>query len=198
MIICYVIIIVKAKLPDLNLGNYFNSNDFMEQKFNSANTNLGEKLHKLYNNIEKDPYSNYQFDLDFFYFLTESIISDYIPIVKQFNSVRSVKSATKKDLIRRLEKGKKYIDENFQRDIEIINVANEAHISQYHFFRLFRNVYNISPLQYIKQKKMEKAKGLIHKMPINQIANEVGYNDIFSFSKAYKKHFGYAPSETLK
>ncbi|MBK6364670.1 MAG: AraC family transcriptional regulator [Saprospiraceae bacterium] len=32
-------------------------------------------------------------------------------------------------------------------------------------------------------------------IPISQLAMEVGYSDIFTFSKAYKQHFGFPPSQ---
>ena len=186
-----------TNIPDLNLGNYFNSSNFMEQQFSSSNINFGRKLIQLENILSKKPHEDHIFNKEFYYRLIEDIIADYIPLVKQFQSLRSIKSSTKKDLLRKLSLGKSFIDENFYSDIQIVDIAATAHISQYHFFRLFRNVYNISPLQYLIKKRMEKAQELLLKMPINQIALELGYQDIFSFSKAYKKFYGIAPSKTI-
>jgi transcriptional regulator GlxA family with amidase domain len=58
-------------------------------------------------------------------------------------------------------------------------------------------VYGVSPYQYIKQKRMQLAQDLLqkHRMPLAHLAIEVGYSDIFAFSKAYKQYFGYAPSQ---
>jgi len=186
-----------TNVPDLDLGNYFNSSNFMEQQFRSSNQNFGRNLIQLENTLTKNPHDDYCFNNDFFYLLIEAIIADYIPLVKQFQNLRSIKASTKKDLLRKLSLGKSFIDENFYSDIQIVDIAASAHISQYHFFRLFRNAYNISPLQYLIKKRMEKAQELLPKMPINQIALELGYQDIFSFSKAYKKFYGIAPSKTI-
>ena len=46
--------------------------------------------------------------------------------------------------------------------------------------------------------RMEKAKFMIEeKRPLTEIALSVGYSDIYQFSRAYKKFYGYSPS-TLK
>jgi len=165
-----------------------------------ANTShLGIQLKQLDTIIQQNPYDNYMFDHEFYYRLSEGIIADYIPVVRQFQSIRSIKSETKKDLLRKLAKGKTFIDLYYKMEIDIARVAAESNISQYHFFRLFRDVYGFSPYQYIKQKRMEAAKAILLKqrLPLAQLAMEVGYSDIYSFSKAYKQYFGYPPSQRI-
>ena len=100
-------------------------------------------------------------------------------------------------MLQKLAKGKSFIEQYFTVDIDIKKVARESGISEYHFYRLFKNVYGISPYQYLKQKRLEMAKIMLKKdnIPISQLAMEVGYSDIFTFSKAYKQHFGFPPSQ---
>lgn len=186
-----------TNIADLSLDNFFHSQDFLEQQFDANNTQLGAQLKQLDNIIKHNPYQDYEFDNEFYYRLSEGIVSDYIPVVKQFRSLRCIKSETKKDLLRRIAKGKSFIDQYYAQEIDIAQVALESNISQYHFFRLFKTVYGVSPYQYIKQKRMLKAQELLKKQkwPMAQLAIEVGYSDIFSFSKAYKQFFGYAPSQ---
>lgn len=181
---------------DLSLDNFFHSDDFLEKQFDAKGTYLGHQLSQLDHIIKNNPYHEYEFEPEFYYRLSEGIISDYIPLVKQFRTLRCIKSETKKDLLRRLTKGKEFLDQNFTSEIDIEKVAVESNISQYHFFRLFKTVFGVSPYQYLKQKRLFKAQELLrsHRMPLAQLALEVGYSDIFSFSKAYKQQFGYAPS----
>lgn len=188
-----------TNISDLTLGRYFNSQDFLEQQFTAKTSYLGFQLKQLDTTIQKNPYENYQFDHEFYYKLSEGIIADYIPVVRQFQSIRSVKSETKKDLLRKLAKGKAFIELYYKMEIDIARVAEESNISQYHFFRLFREVYGVSPYQYIKQKRMEAAKAMLLKqrLPLAQLAMEVGYSDIYSFSKAYKQYFGCPPSISI-
>ncbi|MBL0099646.1 MAG: helix-turn-helix transcriptional regulator [Saprospiraceae bacterium] len=77
-------------------------------------------------------------------------------------------------------------------------VAVESIFQQIIFFRLFKDVYGVSPYQYIKQKRMLKANDIMKKnrLPLAQLAMEVGYSDIFSFNKAYKQYFGCSPTQS--
>ncbi len=188
-----------TNISDLTLDRYFNSQDFLEQQYTAKTTHLGSQLIHLDNMIQKNPYDNYQFDPEFYYRLSEGIVADYIPVVKQFQAIRSVKSETKKDLLRKLAKGKTFIELYYKMEIDIARVAEESNISQYHFFRLFRDVYGVSPYQFIKQKRMQAASEILLKqrLPLAQLAMEVGYSDIFSFSKAYKQYFGCPPSQSI-
>jgi AraC family transcriptional regulator len=182
--------------PDIDLDKYFMTSAFMECHGHHANGHLGASLNKLGEIIHKNPNTDYVFETEFYYNICENIISDCKPIYKQLQAIGSVKSDTKKDLLRRLSTGKKFIDHQFTASIDISQVAVEAQISQYHFYRLFKNVYGISPYQYIKQRRLNLAKAYIEQgsQSISEIAYMVGYSDIFSLSKAYKQHFGKAPT----
>ncbi|MBK7800327.1 MAG: helix-turn-helix transcriptional regulator [Saprospiraceae bacterium] len=198
-----VVAIYKApdtNIADLALDNFFNSPDFLEHHLQSSQTHLGKQLNHLDAILLKNPYGDYEFSKEFFYKLSEGVIADYIPVVKQLQSIRCVKSTTKRDLLKKLAKGKSFIDLYFAMDIDVSKIAVESNLSQYHFFRLFKNTYGQSPYQYIKQKRMQKANELLKKqsIPLANLATEVGYSDIHSFSKAFKQFFGKAPSKALE
>ena len=64
--------------------------------------------------------------------------------------------------------------------------------------KLFAEKMNTTPFNYITKVRMEHAHDLAReRFPINEIAHLVGYADIYQFSRAYKKHFGYSPSKTV-
>lgn len=64
-----------------------------------------------------------------------------------------------------------------------------------HLHRLFQKRFSKSPIQYLIYLRMERAKYLlVHTTwSIEQIAEQVGYNDIFNFSKRFKKSVGLPP-----
>ena len=188
-----------TNIADLSLDTFFHSENFLEWQFDCRFTCLGQHLKRLEHIIMRDPYHGYTFEHEFYYNLSENIISDYIPLIKQFRNIRCVKNETKKDLLRRLTKGKEFLEQHYCEELDIEKVANESNISQYHFFRLFRSVYGVSPYQYLKQLRLNKAKELLqkNKLPLAQLAIEIGYCDIYSFSKAYKQMFGHSPTVTV-
>jgi AraC-like DNA-binding protein len=57
-----------------------------------------------------------------------------------------------------------------------------------------------SPLQYIQERRMLEARRLLHysNMQIKEIAYEIGFEDIQTFSRFFKKHEGISPSEFKK
>jgi len=64
-----------------------------------------------------------------------------------------------------------------------------------HLHRLFQKNYAQSPIQYLIFLRIERAKYLLEhtRWSIEQIAEQVGYNDVFNFSKRFKKSVGIPP-----
>ena len=177
--------------------SFFTSADFMEKKFDAGQAYVGKFMLQLENTIKPDPYKKYQFSDEFYYHLCENIIKDYVPVLKQLQSINSKKFSTKKEILKKVELGKKYLDSNIVKDINIADVAMESCMSEYHFFRLFRQIYGQSPYQYLKNIRLERARDLLQnsRKSLEQVAFEVGYGDVFSLSKAYKQTFGLPPGQ---
>jgi AraC-like DNA-binding protein len=78
-------------------------------------------------------------------------------------------------------------------------LSKQAGISKYHFIRVFKHVFGVSPYQYQKRKRLVEARNLINQgLTIQETAILLGYADVPTFSKAFKQHFGRAPSHLIK
>jgi len=79
----------------------------------------------------------------------------------------------------------------------IQQLAYEAGMNRTKLQYGFKKLYGISIYSYQVQLRMEKAKKLLAESdsPIKQIAAVSGYNNISSFSAAFKKTFNISPSE---
>ena len=112
------------------------------------------------------------------------------------SSISSSKKETRKEIYRRVLLGKFFIDKNFNRKIEVDEIAKNAFMSEFHFFRSFKEVLGITPHQYLLSIRLVKAYEELTNSEkfINEIAVNCGFSDIYSFSKAFKKFFGYSPS----
>ncbi|MCF7753193.1 AraC family transcriptional regulator [Paenibacillus xylanexedens] len=95
-----------------------------------------------------------------------------------------------------LQKGKEYMDIHFAGGISVEGVSAHAGVDRTHFAKQFRKAYGLSPVQYIQQLKMNQAKRLLVQTPLSltEVAHSVGYPDLFSFSKAFKKQVGLPPN----
>jgi len=90
----------------------------------------------------------------------------------------------------------KYISERIDKRIKIQELSNIACMSEKYFIKFFKEAIGISPLVYINQLKMNRARNYIYqgRYSIKQIANLLGYSDQYTFSKAFKKYFNVSPS----
>lgn len=90
-----------------------------------------------------------------------------------------------------------YMEANYQQDISLRFLADELHLNPRYFSTLFKRVEGISPIDYLTNIRIEKAKELLRLpgLPASEISGMVGYNDARYFYKVFKKHTGLSPSE---
>ena len=129
-------------------------------------------LRKLESDLEEETHEKPVFSREFYFALAERIVADHIPLYKELNSTKSVKLTTKKDLYRRILLSKEYIDAHFRNEISVLTLANVSKLSEYHFYRNFKLIYGISPLQYIIRKRLLFGLELIkiHKTTVTETA----------------------------
>jgi len=74
--------------------------------------------------------------------------------------------------------------------------AKQLGMSYSHFRLIFRNLSGIPPHQYLLQRRLEKGAVLLreNRLAIKEVAQTVGYEDIFHFSKLFKQHFQIPPA----
>lgn len=180
-------------------NHFFNDPEFPEQRYHSGKTYLGSTLQQLAAILSYAPHAHHHFTTELYYKLAENMVLDHIPIFADLSSIQVARPGTRKELYRKISRGKAHIDQNFSVSLKIEQVARDSALSEYHFFRLFRMVYGITPHQYLLQKRLEAARKFLEKkqMNVSETAIATGFPDIHSFSKAFKKHFGLSPSTLL-
>ena len=92
------------------------------------------------------------------------------------------------------------IQERYATALTINDIANELFISKSYLMSLFKKKTGISINSYIASYRMQIAKELLstNKYKIYEVAYMVGYNDVKSFRKVFKKHNGLSPTEYFK
>ena len=75
-------------------------------------------------------------------------------------------------------------------------LAVQANCSVDHLIRIFKRHKNVTPWEFVIGCRTEKASNLLRfsSHSISQIADLLGYADIYSFSKQFKAHTGQAPT----
>ena len=91
-----------------------------------------------------------------------------------------------------------YIDDNYTTaDLCVSNISDVLGFNASYIGTIFKNTYNISILQYITKVRMKHATELLaeNKYLISNVAEMVGYSDVYYFSKRFKKIYGVSPKE---
>jgi len=186
--------------PDADLDKFFVGENFLENKYDSSKTALGPILTQLGNILSNNPLDGYEINHEMYFAIAECIVQDQLPIYRSLSSINKIKSETRKELYRRLLRGKDYLDNNIAEKVCINAAARFAALSEYYFFRLFRASFGISPQQYLISKRLSEAVLLIESgnYSLSEVSIAVGFSDIYSFSKCFKNHFGCPPSKFVE
>lgn len=93
-----------------------------------------------------------------------------------------------------VRQSKTFMEKYYSEKIDLEKMAAAAFMSRFHYIRIFRQVYGVTPRQYLKGFRITKAKELLKiGLPITQVCFEVGYDSLPTFSKAFKCGVGYSP-----
>lgn len=115
---------------------------------------------------------------------------------------RFIKEDTKldADALNEVERAIHYFNESYASPISIKAYAATRHLSECWFNRIFKQVTKLTPMQYIIGMRITGAIDLLEHTTYSvvKIAKAVGYDDPYYFSRIFKKHVGYPPTEHRK
>lgn len=90
-----------------------------------------------------------------------------------------------------------YIEQNFQNDITVEDIAKICGLNRSYFGKMFKDSTGKTPQQFLMTYRMIKATELLKltKLSISDIGNAVGYPNQLHFSRAFKNIYGIPPRE---
>ena len=105
-----------------------------------------------------------------------------------------------KDKARVIEKIVNYIDGHYRDDLTNAALANRCGISEVYFRKLFTQITGISPITYLHKIRTAKAAELLQnkELSLSEIAEAVGYSNLYHFSTMFKRYMGMPPSKYAK
>ena len=107
---------------------------------------------------------------------------------------------SKRQLPQTLDKILLFIRAHLAEPISVHEICLHFHLSRSYLARLFKQHLHMTPTAYINNEKMHYAGELLQNtdMNISEIAEYLGYCDVFYFSRLYKRTFGVPPSRDIK
>lgn len=90
-----------------------------------------------------------------------------------------------------------YIRKNYKNPISLDELAELINVSKSYLCRIFRTTYNMTPIKYLLNYRIDRAKQLLISTDIKMkyLCEEVGFNDISYFCMAFRQSEGMTPEE---
>ena len=103
----------------------------------------------------------------------------------------------KKYLYQRIVNAKQFIDEHYSKKINLSSIIRASYFSKYHFIRLFKKAYGLTPHQYLIKRRIEKAKIDLKttEKSIQEICYSLSFESPPSFTNLFKKRTAQTPSQ---
>ena len=92
-----------------------------------------------------------------------------------------------------------FINNNFDRELNLNLLSRTRFTSKFHLLRLFKKYYGQTPKQYLTDKRIEKSKELLKNgRSVSETCFAVGFESQSSFCTLFKKRVGLTPTEFQK
>lgn len=118
-------------------------------------------------------------------------------ILDTLHRLPPIRQTTRIELYKRLSRARDLLHASFTTDLSLDELSAEACLSKYHFLRLFRQAYGLSPHQYLQQLRLEKARFILSTsdMPVSALSDLLGFANSQSFSRLFFQRTGHYPSQ---
>jgi AraC-like DNA-binding protein len=174
-----------------DLREFLLSDQFFVNRYNVKNTSLGYTLNDINTRIKAGAFRNDLHQNELFYSLAESIINDQRFVFDHLSKMSFKKEVTNEEVFRAMLNAKAHMDAHIMDNLSLEELSKQIGISKYHFLRVFKNTFGISPYQYQKRMRLLQARQeLMLGHDILETAIRYGYFNVQSFTKAFKSAFG--------
>ena len=89
------------------------------------------------------------------------------------------------------------MDRSYAEPLDVPALAAVAHLSPSRFGRVFKSVFGETPHRYLQRRRVERAMTLLRQTdrPVTQVAWDVGFASLGTFSRTFGVVVGCSPSE---
>ncbi len=107
---------------------------------------------------------------------------------------------SQEEIVRELGRTLSYVRQHFTEPITVKELAGQMAVSPYHYIRLFRRQYGITPHQYLLSMRLDCARFLLRsgEKTVKEIAFSCGFGSENNFCQMFRKQVGVTPTEYRK
>lgn len=101
------------------------------------------------------------------------------------------------DVLVHLRRARDEADRSYAGDVDLDRLAAVARLSKFHFLRLFRSTYGMTPGEYVSQRRIERAQDLLRatNLTVTEVCHAVGFTSLGSFSARFRAVVGETPTQ---
>lgn len=98
--------------------------------------------------------------------------------------------------LRPIQRALNYIHTNLEKELTLQKLASIAHVSAFHFLRLFRSDLDITPHRYIIEQRISRAHIMLSftGLSISEISRRIGFSSQSHFTRAFHEEVGMTPN----
>ncbi len=183
---------------DFETTNKIKTYEFIEKcyKHNDLVTPLVMKLYRT--TLIKNP--DHYLITELYFLLLEKLLFQQEKLRNEIMKIEAVKYSTQVELYKRLNYAKDFIESCYMNEIELKTLAKVACMNKAYFLREFKKYFGVTPYQYIIRQRLKAARQMLEtiRCTITEICFAVGYRDLVSFCKLFKKSFNVTPEQYQK
>jgi AraC-like DNA-binding protein len=96
-----------------------------------------------------------------------------------------------------LRRARDHADRHYATPLSLDELASVACMSKYHFLRQFKAAYRITPMEYVSQRRIERAQDLLRatNLTVTEVCFAVGFSSLGSFSSRFRALVGESASD---
>ncbi|MEO1336320.1 MAG: AraC family transcriptional regulator, partial [Myxococcota bacterium] len=127
--------------------------------------------------------------------LASGIVRQHHAINRTIARLPWERQTTRIELYRRVHIGRDYIHAHLDEAFSLEDAARASALSRYHFLRAFHRIIGQTPLSYLNDLRVTRAKLLLEdpNLSVTHIGLAVGYSSVAAFSTFFKKSVGVSP-----
>ncbi|MCW3051911.1 MAG: transcriptional regulator, AraC family, partial [Chthonomonadales bacterium] len=118
-------------------------------------------------------------------------------IFREMEQIPAIRAATREELYMRLHLARDFMEANLNLPLTVPEIAQQACLSTHHFLRMFKQVFQETPHQYLTRRRMERARQMLilSDVSVTQICFALGFESLGSFSWLFRARTGLSPEQ---
>jgi AraC-like DNA-binding protein len=100
-----------------------------------------------------------------------------------------------RDVLVHLRQARDHADREYARPLTLDDLARVANLSKYHFSRVFKATYGLTPMAHVSLRRIERAQDLLRatNLTVTEVCFAVGFSSLGSFSQRFRELVGESP-----